>query len=554
MIPFYAAEAVTLYLGDCIEVMRQMPPASVDAVVCDPPYGLEFMGKAWDRPWAVSAENTVGYAGRDDLTLPSGRDSRNANCRNCGGRQRGKTRCVCADPDWDRHPNEDMRAFQDWCEQWAREAYRVLKPGGHLAAFGGTRTYHRMASGVEDAGFEIRDTLSWMYGSGFPKSLDVSKAIDRAAGATREVVGRGPHDAQRTAANGNGGTIARSGGNAPLGQIITAPATEAARQWAGFGTALKPAYEPIVLARKPLIGTVAANVIQHGTGALNIDASRIAGVPPSVPQWESAGGNNNWEAAGRNGAMSAPHAADRWPANVLLDEAAAAMLDAQTGDLGGAGRGSTRGRDDGGSSITLGDRPTLGIEIGFGDRGGASRFFYTAKASRSEREAGLDDLPVGLSERDSIAAWVNAVLEATHRADMDRLLERVTEGFGTADDYEWNTTSSGSRPTGPSKMESRSTIETETSSTTPSTTSEPLTLQRTSEFIRAALSRLESGSSPAVFAASVSRLIERTGTSTGKAPLSTTDAARVISEQLCELSKKGGAPSRVIVRRNDHPT
>jgi hypothetical protein len=164
--------------------------------------------------------------------------------------------------------------FAAWCETWAREALRVLKPGGHLLAFGGTRTFHRLTCGIEDAGFEVRDCLSWLYGSGFPKSLDVSKAIDKAAGAEREV--------QRVATrNGNAerrgkGSTARHTVTPTAGSVpVTAPATDAAREWQGWGTALKPGWEPCVVARKPLAGTVAENVQAHGTGAINVDGCRI---------------------------------------------------------------------------------------------------------------------------------------------------------------------------------------------------------------------------------------------------------------------------------------
>jgi site-specific DNA-methyltransferase (adenine-specific) len=283
-----------LLVGDCVQQMRTLPEASVDAVVTDPPYGLAFMGKAWD-----------GFG------TPLG--------------------------------------FQTWTEQWAREAFRVLKPGGHILAFGGTRMYHRLAAGIEDAGFEVRDTLMWLYGSGFPKSLDVSKAIDKAAGADREVVGSKITGKARTDEGWQGGQQ----------QVdITAPSTEAAKKWQGWGTALKPAVEPIVLARKPLIGTVAENVLRHGTGALNVDASRIGanGEIYSPP----AGGTPNQQnqVFGKGlGVGSGQHASGRWPANVLLDEVAAALLDARADELG------------------------------------ASRFFYVAKAGTAERNKGLNSLP-----------------------------------------------------------------------------------------------------------------------------------------------------------------
>ena len=213
-----------LRLGDCLEVLRTMPDSSVDAVVTDPPYGLSFMGKRWD------------------YDVPS-------------------------------------------VEIWA-ECLRVLKPGGHLLAFAGTRTQHRMAVRIEDAGFEIRDMIAWVYGSGFPKSLDVSKAIDKAAGAEREVVGVNANS-RPAKRKGGAGFDAAVGGEALGDMPITAPATPEAQQWAGWGTALKPSLEPITMARKPLEGTVAANVLAHGTGGLNVDACRIRpAIASEGREWE----------------------------------------------------------------------------------------------------------------------------------------------------------------------------------------------------------------------------------------------------------------------------
>lgn len=311
-----------LLVGDCVEQMKTLEANSVDAIVTDPPYGLEFMGKAWD-----------GFG------TPLG--------------------------------------FQTWSEQWAREALRVLKPGGHLLAFGGTRMYHRLAAGIEDAGFEIRDTLMWLYGSGFPKSLDVSKAIDKAAGAEREVVGK--H--QNPKGKQSDGWGHKETAN------ITAPSTEAAKKWQGWGTALKPAVEPIVLARKPLIGTVAENVLTHGTGALNIDASRIGTDDTRSKSSPTALGKMNddgWQAK----PVIAGSASGRWPANILLDEEAAAMLDEQSGVS--KSQGGRIGKKEHGS-LAIG---AAGVyekgDPGFGDTGGASRFFYVAKASRAERDFGLE--------------------------------------------------------------------------------------------------------------------------------------------------------------------
>lgn len=377
----YADESVTLYHGDCIEVMRQLPAASVDAVVTDPPYGLEFMGKDWDRPWAVSPTQGVGFAGREqNLTLPSFGDNRNANCRGCGGRQRGKKRCVCSAPDWDRKPGSDMAEFGAWCLTWACEIHRVLKPGGHLLAFGGTRTWHRLACAIEDAGFEVRDSIAWMYGSGFPKSLDVSKAIDKAAGAEREVVGMRSHSAVA-----HGAAPDATGSHIWTGRLTSAEGvTDAAKQWQGWGTALKPAFEPIVVARKPLIGTVAENVLAHGTGALNIDGCRI-GTDGGTRREGKADQPNNagWE--NMRGHGIAELNAGRWPANVILDESQAEELDRQSGVLtSGANptkRSSDKFRDAYGDFTGQAECvPARGA-----DTGGASRFFYTAKADSNER-------------------------------------------------------------------------------------------------------------------------------------------------------------------------
>ena len=253
--------------GDCLEVMRGMADNSVDAVVTDPPYGLSFMGKKWD------------------YDVPS-------------------------------------------VEVWA-ECLRVLKPGGHLLAFAGTRTQHRMAVRIEDAGFEIRDMIAWVYGSGFPKSLDVSKAIDKAAGAEPIDLGQSPNWRESKRDNG------QSMGSVPNEARITAPATDAARKWQGWGTALKPSYEPVTVARKPLVGTVAANVLEHGTGALNIDGCRVAtgdklggGMVSKGRPCVSEGWDRPWmhdaavtEAKKLESAEKVAKAQDlgRWPANLIHD-------------------------------------------------------------------------------------------------------------------------------------------------------------------------------------------------------------------------------------------
>jgi site-specific DNA-methyltransferase (adenine-specific) len=307
--------------GDCLEIMRTLQPDSVDAVVTDPPYGLAFMGKAWDH----------GVPGV---------------------------------PFW-------------------VEALRVAKPGAHLVAFGGTRTHHRLTCAIEDAGWEIRDCLCWLYGSGFPKSLDVSKAIDKAAGAERtEVIGTRHRNVKPF------DDVAGWNANNTTGDHeYTAPATDAARQWAGWGTALKPAYEPIIVARKPLIGTVAANVLAHGTGALNVDGCRIETADGYAENAVTQGVNTartSWEPRQERRTF-APSQVGRWPANVLLDEAAAAMLDEQSGERPGPGGPAPnyRRRQNGVTGFgQAGDKQGV---VCPGEGGGASRFFYTSKSSSGER-------------------------------------------------------------------------------------------------------------------------------------------------------------------------
>jgi DNA modification methylase len=363
--------------GDCLETLAGMEDCSIDAVVTDPPYGLSAEPNA--------AEVLRHWLAGDDY-------------EHRGGGFMGKT--------WD--------SFVPGPKVWA-ECHRVLKPGGHLLAFFGTRTYDLGAIAIRLGGFEIRDCLAWMYGSGFPKSLDVSKAIDKAAGAEREVVGTKtrPDGSQRLNA-GNWQAGMGYHGNGPTAEVATAPATPAAQKWQGWGTALKPAFEPIILARKPLTGTVAANVQEFGTGALNIDGGRVG----------SGGDKGEWPITSRSAERSAmagpmdPSPTDqnsgRWPANVILDSEAGAMLDAQSGErpsAGGAafdnGRIATGGQG-GFGFVSRTDRK----ELGYGDTGGASRFFYCAKASRAERNAGLD----GFEERRAGAMAGNAADRPTRTA------------------------------------------------------------------------------------------------------------------------------------------
>jgi len=310
---------LTLHLGDCLEVLRTMPDCSVDAVVTDPPYGLAFMGKRWDY---------------------------------------------------------DVPSVAIWAE-----CLRILKPGGHLLAFAGTRTQHRMAVRIEDAGFEIRDMIAWVYGSGFPKSLDVSKAIDKGAGADREVVGLIPDRW-----TGKGNALNFSTDRPQLEVAVTgAPATPEAQQWAGWGTALKPALEPITMARKPLAGTVAANVLEHGTGALNVDGCRVEGAMTGTwgARQVSSIGYGGTEP---DGYRTQQHPSGRWPANLIHDASDEVVgLFPQTSN-GGANISQTRKA---GNVTNIMSGTGLSKPSNYaGDTGSAARFFYTAKASKDDRDDG----------------------------------------------------------------------------------------------------------------------------------------------------------------------
>ena len=337
--------------------MRTMPDNSVDAIITDPPYELGFMGKTWDS-------TGIAY----DVTV------------------------------------------------W-QECLRVLKPGGHLLAFGGSRTYHRLACAIEDAGFQIRDQIMWVYGSGFPKSLNIGKAIDKAAGAEREVIGVRTDGMSPTAMKPDKGWNANS-----MGSVlnITAPATDEAKQWEGWGTALKPAHEPIVMARKPLDGTVAQTVLTHGTGGINIDGCRV-----NMSDKDKEQSLNNWKPNGYELKESIyefgteivateQNTQGRFPANFIHDgsEDVLELFPRTKGGAYPAKRGQAV------NTSFAGGQETEGGFRAMGDDGSAARFFYCAKASKKDRNEGLDGMP--LQRRAGLAG-----------ADRDGELDDVSERWRT---------------------------------------------------------------------------------------------------------------------------
>lgn len=378
--------------GDCLEELRKLEDNSVDSVVTDPPYELGFMNKSWDK-------NGIAF-------------------------------------------NPDL---------W-KETYRVLKPGGHLLAFGGTRTYHRIACAIEDAGFEIRDSIDWLYGSGFPKNMDISKQLDKMAGAEREVIGVGK-GAGKNPKGFKFDDNSQSGGHLKSEYNLTKPATPEAQQWQGWGTALKPAHEPIIVARKPIEEkTITSNVLKYGTGAINIDDCRVEyqseeDKNSATPQGKCTAKNGSL--AGKNEypgcddfapdtlnpveedrdictncfyreidhrprqEFERPELKGRWPANIVLthnadctkaectDGCPCRVIDEQSGNRPGCKPHRIKSnveKYDGWGNISKKDEV-----FGRNDSGGASRFFnqfnwtdddlflYCAKASKSEKNKGLED-------------------------------------------------------------------------------------------------------------------------------------------------------------------
>jgi len=447
-VPYWSDGQITLHLGDCLDILPSLPEASIDSIVTDPPYGLEFMGKEWDgadgfrrslNPADAGRDSVFGRtsrtgpeyrasvpakarlrtredgrtnprSGRSRVTVPesyttgagqrgqpgigarptdwvSNQGWNGFRCRNCGHLAHGGSPCTCEKPDFARADGR-WNLFQEWCEAWATQCLRVLKPGGFMLCFGGARTWHRLACGIEDAGFEIRDSLAdltgidgpglaWVYGEGFPKNQDAARAVDMHVCTLpgRHCMRRLPQE--------------------PRPDDHVCPESPEGDPWRGWGTAWKPAWEPIVCARKPLAGTLAVNLLDHGTGALNTDAGRVAHTS-DADRAESEGKNRHADFGSgprqHQGVYAGMPAADRaqydgsagrWPPNLILGESAAAEVDRQSG-VTVSRAGSPR------SSATPGDgwgMTHTGAE--YADAGGASRFFpcfrYSAKADSGER-------------------------------------------------------------------------------------------------------------------------------------------------------------------------
>jgi site-specific DNA-methyltransferase (adenine-specific) len=322
--------------GNSLDLLPTLADNSIDAIVTDPPYELGFMGKTWDN-------SGIAYS----------------------------------------------------LELW-QQCLRVLKPGGHLLAFSGSRTYHRMVVSIEDAGFEIRDMISWISNKTFPKSLNIGKAIDKAAGAEREVVGVNQNVVRESKVLGG----SDFGGFTQANANITAPSTDDAKKWDGWGTGLKPTVEPIVMARKPVEGTIANNVLTYGTGGLNIDASRIGMTDDdekkSANNWKPQGyeSKKNIYNIGNKVIASQQSSSGRWPANLILDEYTAELLDKQSGQAGNGWKKNYGSEDYAGKQYSGGSFGGGGYSgtNTYADSGGASRFFYVAKASKRDRNEGLEDL------------------------------------------------------------------------------------------------------------------------------------------------------------------
>ena len=337
-----------LMLGDNIESLQKLPDNSIDSIVTDPPYALTSIKKRFGKEGSAPAK-----FGTD------------------GAFQRASKGFM--GKEWDA----EVPTVEFW-----REVYRVLKPGGHILSFGGTRTYHRMVVNIEDAGFEIRDQIMWLYGSGFPKSHNIGKAVDKFGGNDREVVGKLENYQDKSSKGKNGHMMEE------VKPRIDMDITKGNSEWEGWGTALKPANEPICVARKPLSEkTIAENVIKWGTGGINIDGCRISTDEQlgRINKTDTKDTDTEMKLGFKAGAMNFG-TEGRFPANIILDEIAGELLDEQSGVSK-----SSPNKWEGDNNAAIYGKYEKGIrQSTFSDKGGASRFFYQAKVSKAERNMGLE--------------------------------------------------------------------------------------------------------------------------------------------------------------------
>lgn len=431
----HSKQGVNLILGDCLEKMKEMPDNSVDSIVTDPPYGLSFMGKKWDY---------------------------------------------------------DVPSKEIW-----QEALRVLKPGGHLLAFAGTRTQHRMAVNIEDAGFEIRDMIAWVYGSGFPKSLNIGKSVDRLQGNEREAVKH--HTQSKTNPD------IHAGGSVHITMPNNWEVTKGTSEWEGWGTALKPALEPITLARKPLSEkNIALNCLKWGVGGMNIDGSRVEYTDGTTPEQilgkytgSNVGKDSPTNHFGVKEIMSTNTESTlqgRFPANLIHDGSEEVVgLFPQSKSTGGKS-GHTGAYSGGYKEEYYGDKSP-----GIGDSGSAARFFYCAKASKSERNRGLDStaiVSVKYREWDDTRE-TQEEKEVKLLVATDTLQKKVTgvSGIETRSDTEWSMFLFGKNTTEKSLKDIKPTTLTGTSSTTTSLILSYLTHLLTKEYIADVRLETENGGS-----------------------------------------------------------
>jgi len=448
-----------IFCGGNLEVVSSWPSNFISAVLTDPPYGLGFMGKDWDtfKQENVNKPKTTKLTYKTDYKngVPVRRNKPEIVTRDSGARRAGSY-------DLSRNPE-----FQQWFTVWAKAMLRITKPGGFLLCFGGTRTYHRLACAIEDAGWKIRDCMMWLYGSGFPKSHNIGKAIDKLHGAKRESLGmqKAPGYAKKEVEMGKQNR-----------NVYDFEKTSGTSKWEGYGTALKPAWEPIIVAMKPLGGTFAHNAEKYGVAGLNIDGGRI---PAQQGERFGGGGLNssqrgfmantqNTYKKGMGFRDDTPQG--RWPANLVLDEESARLLDEQTGTLKAKGhwpdcKVTGFGNFGGGKTVYKGTGPKAQ------DSGGASRFFYCAKTSRKERNMGLDKSVI----ISIIKEWKeNNITKEAKLAeisvDMDILQKKGISESGTKkeNDSEWNTILFGKNIMGKYRQDLEYITGTTTNSTTKS--------------------------------------------------------------------------------------